>query len=190
MNIAHLGHVELRTPKLEESVAFFRDIVGLEIALRTATSVYLRAWGDYEYYTLLTQADRPGLVQMALRVGAPEDVEAYAQHLEGLGLAVERIPGGAEPEQGEAIRFIGEGGHPVKLYYHMKKWDAGINKSLLISQAQACPSVLAFPDLKCRLAQTVFAHNLRHGLAAGLLWQNGHNLGFAESSLFHLAVVR
>ena len=140
MRVAHLGHIELKTPKLEESAAFFRDVMGLEESFRTATSVYLRAWGDYEHYTLiLTQADKPGLAQMALRVGAPEDVEAYAQHLESRGLAVERIPAGAEPEQGEAIRFIGEGGHTVKLYYHMTKWDAGINKSLLISQAQKQP---------------------------------------------------
>lgn len=140
MNIAHLGHVELRTPKLEESVAFFHDIVGLEISLRTDTSVYLRAWGDYEHYTLiLTAGDTAGLVQMGLRVSAPEDVEAYAQHLESISVAVDRRPAGSEPELGESIRFIGEGGHTVKLYYHMKKWDAGINKSLLISQAQKQP---------------------------------------------------
>ncbi len=30
MRIAHLGHAELRTPKLEESVQFFKNVLGLE----------------------------------------------------------------------------------------------------------------------------------------------------------------
>jgi hypothetical protein len=54
----------------------------------------------------------------------------------------------------------------------------------------AGPGIFAFPSIKRRLAQAVLAHDLRDGLPAGLLLPNGHNLGFAESSFFHLAVVR
>ena len=36
-DIAHLGHVEVLTPKLEESVAFFKDIMGLHESGRAGT---------------------------------------------------------------------------------------------------------------------------------------------------------
>ena len=41
-DVAHLGHVELFTPKPAESLAFFTSIVGLHEAGRSGDSVYLR----------------------------------------------------------------------------------------------------------------------------------------------------
>jgi catechol 2,3-dioxygenase len=32
MDIAHLGHVELLTPKPEESLRFFRDVMGMTVS--------------------------------------------------------------------------------------------------------------------------------------------------------------
>ncbi len=59
-DIAHVGHVELFTPKFEESVAFFKNIVGLHESGRSGSSVYLRAWGDYARYTLKLTASPAG----------------------------------------------------------------------------------------------------------------------------------
>ena len=42
-----LSHVELLTPKPDESVAFARDILGLFVVAEEGDSVYLRCWGDY-----------------------------------------------------------------------------------------------------------------------------------------------
>ncbi len=56
-DIAHLGHIELLTPKPEESLGFFRDVLGMEETARAGQSVFLRGWGDYELHTLkLTEA--------------------------------------------------------------------------------------------------------------------------------------
>ena len=72
-DIAHIGHVELLTPKLEESVAFFKDIIGLSGTFRAESSVYLRAWGDYALYTLkLTSSPEAGLGHLALRTRSRE----------------------------------------------------------------------------------------------------------------------
>jgi catechol 2,3-dioxygenase len=61
-DIAHLAHLELLTPKPEESLAFFTNIVGLHESGRAGDSVYLRAWGDYERSTLkLTAAKTSGI---------------------------------------------------------------------------------------------------------------------------------
>ena len=57
-----LSHVELLTPDLDASVAFARDILGLDVVAEEGDSVYLRCWGDYYGYSLvLTAAAEPGL---------------------------------------------------------------------------------------------------------------------------------
>ena len=68
-DVAHLGHVELFTPKPDESLAFFTSIVGLHESGRTGDSVYLRGWGDYEWHTLkLTAHTTSGIGHLGLRV--------------------------------------------------------------------------------------------------------------------------
>jgi len=42
--IAHLAHVEIITPKLEESANFFKELIGMEESDRQGYSVYLRCW--------------------------------------------------------------------------------------------------------------------------------------------------
>src|SRR5678816_1316381 len=51
-DVAHVGHVELFTPQPEASLSFFTSVVGLHETGRSGDSVYLRAWGDYEWHTL------------------------------------------------------------------------------------------------------------------------------------------
>lgn len=140
MRIAHLGHVELRTPKLEESVRFFKDVIGLEETTRVGDSVYLRAWGDWEHHTLiLTEAERPGLEHVAWRVGAPEDVEEFAREIEASGYQVTRIEAGTEKGQGDAIRFSYPGGQTMELYYDVEKFDPREKRSLLKNAPQKPP---------------------------------------------------
>jgi len=45
-DVAHLGHIELLTPKPDASLAFFTSVVGLHESGRAGDSVYLRGWGD------------------------------------------------------------------------------------------------------------------------------------------------
>ncbi len=51
-DVAHLGHIELLTPKPAESFWFFHDVLGMQEAAREGQSVYLRGWGEYERYSL------------------------------------------------------------------------------------------------------------------------------------------
>ena len=126
MRIAHLGHAELRTPKLEESVEFFKNVLGLEETERTGQSVYMRAWGDWEHHTLiLTAADRPGLEHVGWRVGAPTDVEAFAREIEASGETVTHVEAGTEKGQGDAVRFTYPGGQAMELYYDVEKFQPG-----------------------------------------------------------------
>jgi catechol-2,3-dioxygenase len=71
-DIATLGHFEIYTPKLDESVWFFREVMGMEITDRQGESVYLRAWGDYEHTTLkVTAHNQAGLGHVGWRADSP-----------------------------------------------------------------------------------------------------------------------
>ena len=59
MDMAHLGHLELLTPKPEESLRFFVDVMGMTESGRKGDSVYLRGWDDYERYSLKLTRRRP-----------------------------------------------------------------------------------------------------------------------------------
>ena len=61
-DLAHLAHVELLTPKPDESLRFFVDVFGMTETGRCGQSVYLRGWDDYEHHTLkLTESKVAGM---------------------------------------------------------------------------------------------------------------------------------
>jgi catechol 2,3-dioxygenase-like lactoylglutathione lyase family enzyme len=67
-DLAHLGHMELLTPKPDESLKFFVYVMGMTISGRKGDSVYLRGWDDYERTSLkLTASNTSGMEHMALR---------------------------------------------------------------------------------------------------------------------------
>ena len=51
-DLAHLGHMELLTPKPDASLKFFVDVMGMTVSGQKGDSVYLRGWDDYERYSL------------------------------------------------------------------------------------------------------------------------------------------
>src|SRR3954451_343084 len=88
MDVAHLGHLEILTPKPEESLRFFVDVMGMTESGRQGDSVYLRGWDDYERYSLqLTAADASGLGYAAFRARSPQALERRVAALQESGLA-------------------------------------------------------------------------------------------------------
>src|SRR4029077_11644749 len=88
-DIAHLGHVELLTPKFEESRKFFIDVMGMTQSGEKGSSAYLRAWDDYERYSLkLTKSDTSGFARAAFRTRSPQALERRAAALKGSGFDV------------------------------------------------------------------------------------------------------
>ncbi len=115
-DIAHLAHVEMYTPELEESVAFFVNIMGLTETTRQGDSVYLRGWDDYEHHTLkLTANDKPGLGHMAWRARSPQALERRVKALEESGYGLQWIDG--DTGHGPAYQFNNPDGHLMEVYY-------------------------------------------------------------------------
>ena len=65
-DIAHLGHIELLTPKLDENLWYFTQLLCMENVHSEGRSAYLRGYGDYAATTLkLSEADQPGVGHVA-----------------------------------------------------------------------------------------------------------------------------
>jgi catechol 2,3-dioxygenase len=121
-DIAHLGHIELLTPKPEESLKFFINIVGLCESGRQGDSVYLRAWGDYEFATLkLTAAKAPGLGHFALRTADAETLDLLVAHLQKNAVYGKWID--SDLGHGRAFRFLSPDGHSVELYFETEFFE-------------------------------------------------------------------
>ena len=72
-DLAHLGHAELLTPRPDESLHFFVEVMGLSVSAREGDSVYLRGWDDYELHTLkLTAAATNGLRHFGFRASSDD----------------------------------------------------------------------------------------------------------------------
>ena len=115
-----LSHVELLTPKLDESVAFAREMLGLFVVAEQGDSVYLRCWGDYYAYSLiLTEGPEPGLGHGAWRAWNAEQLDIAVASVEASGIVGEWIE--SSVGHGRAYRFTGPGGHPTELFWDVHR---------------------------------------------------------------------
>ena len=139
-DLAHLGHMELLTPKPDESLKFFVDVMGMTVSGAKGESVYLRGWDDYERYSLkLTASKTSGMEHMALRARSPQALERRVAALKGSGHEIGWIDG--DMGQGPAFRCRDPDGHIVELYYETEWYQAPPElKPALKNQAQRFPA--------------------------------------------------
>jgi len=88
-DIAHVGHVEIRTPVPAESLAFFTRDLGLTENASVGDSVFLRAWDDYENATIkLTAHATSGIGRTNFRAASPEALERQVAQIEATGRGI------------------------------------------------------------------------------------------------------
>ena len=140
MDIAHLGHVELLTPKAEASLRFFVDVMGMTESGRAGQSVYLRGWDDYEGYSLkLTEAPKPGLGHAAFRARSAAALERRVRALQGSGLDIGWIDG--DLGHGPAFQCRDPDGHLIEIYWQTEWYEAPPQlRPALKNQAQRFPA--------------------------------------------------
>src|ERR1700680_163326 len=116
LDLAHLGHVEILTPKFEESLRFFIDVLGMTESGRQGDSVYLRGWDDYERHSLkLTASKTSGMGHMAFRTRSPQALERRVAALQGSEFALGWTDG--DVGEGRASLCQNPDGHKIALYY-------------------------------------------------------------------------
>jgi catechol 2,3-dioxygenase len=122
-DLAHLSHVELLTPRPEESLEYFREILGMAISGEDGSSVYLRGFGDYERSSLkLTAAPAAGVGHLAYRTHRPEALERRVSALETAGVDGAWHEG--DLGHGGAFSFLDPDGHRLELFYESERYAA------------------------------------------------------------------
>jgi catechol 2,3-dioxygenase len=121
--IAHLAHLEILTPRPEESLRFYTEILGLEETTREGQSVYLRGWGEWSHHSLkLTEAEEPGLAHIGWRTWSAEDLDTAVARVEergaGSGWVEEQVG------HGPAYRFVSPGGQTHELFWENEMYEA------------------------------------------------------------------
>jgi catechol 2,3-dioxygenase len=139
-DLAHLAHVELFSPKPEESLRFFVDVMGMTESGRRGDSVYLRGWDDYEHHTLkLTAARVAGMGHFAFRTTSPEALERRVAVIEQAGRGKGWIDG--DLGHGPAYAFTTPDGHAMEVYYETEWYQAPPElKPSLKNQAMRFPA--------------------------------------------------
>ena len=139
-DLAHLAHIELLTPKLEESARFFVEIMGMIESGREGDSVYLRGWDDYEHHSLqLTASPKPGLGHYAFRVTSPQALKRRVAALEKSGLG----RGWKENNlgHGPAYCLVDTDDHNMEIYYETEWYQPPENlRPALKNQASRFPN--------------------------------------------------
>ncbi|HTU84505.1 MAG TPA: VOC family protein [Solirubrobacteraceae bacterium] len=120
--VAHLGHVELLTPRPEDSLRCFVDVLGLREAHRAGDSVYLRGESEYERYGLKLTASRDaGVGHVGLRAASAAALDRRVAALQAAGVTGVWIED--EIGHGPAFRFTSPGGHAVELYWETERQE-------------------------------------------------------------------
>jgi catechol 2,3 dioxygenase len=120
-DVAHIGHVELLTPKPEASLHYFTDLLGMEAVHREGQSVWLRAYGDYAAATLkLTEAAAAGIGHLAWRAVSPQALDRRVAAIEVSGLGVGWTNG--DFGHGATFRFRDPDGHAMEIYFDEERY--------------------------------------------------------------------
>ncbi len=139
-DIAHLGHVELLTPKLDESTRFFTEIMGMYISDTVGGSVYLRAYDDYEHHTLkLTASKHAGIGHYAWRLRSADILEKKAKAIEASGRGIGWTNG--DVGHGRSYQFKMPSGHLTEIYFETEKYQPKVGQeSALKNTASKFPA--------------------------------------------------
>ena len=134
LDIAYLDHIELLTPRPEESLWFFRDIAGMEEVKRESQSVYLRCYADYQKYSLkLTESKLPGLGKLAWRTMSNPAFLRRSKAIEEMELGIGKTNG--DYGIGDTFSFRDPDGHRMDIFYEQEPYEpADALKSALKNQ--------------------------------------------------------
>ena len=119
-DVAQLSHIELLTPKLDESLRVFKDLLGLQETARDGTSVYLRGYQESYHHSLkLTESNQAGLGHVGWRATSQAALERRVAKIEQMGAGI----GWTESEAGygPAYAYRTPDGHLQHLFWEVER---------------------------------------------------------------------
>jgi catechol 2,3-dioxygenase len=131
LDIAQVGYVELRTPAFDDSLAFFTDLLSMEVVEAVDGAAYLRTWDDYERFSLkLTSHQTSGIGRLGVRAASPDALQRRVADLEAAGSGTGWRDG--EPGRGLTYGFVDPDGHEWDIYFESERYlaPAGLRPAL------------------------------------------------------------
>lgn len=117
--ILRLSHTDLGVDDLDAAERFYVGALGFLAAHRTAEALYLRAFEEFDTWSLkLTRGER-GLRSFTLRVDSDAALDALAERHDALGAPVTELPPGHEPGLGRAMRVLTPDGFMVHFVHEI-----------------------------------------------------------------------
>jgi catechol 2,3-dioxygenase len=138
-DVAHVSAVEMFTPVLAESTAFFVDVLAMEKVAENGDSVSVHTWDDYESFTVKrTARETAGIGRTWLRTRSEEALGRRVAAIEGQGLG--RGWSEEEPGYGKVFHFEDPDGHPFGIYWDTRRYQPSpASKPALKNQAARFP---------------------------------------------------
>jgi len=104
--VCGLRSAELGVPDVAAAEKFYTDTWLLDVAARTATTVYLRGTGDAHHLLSLTRTDEPEMLAVTLNSASRKDIDELAKSIPEHGGNLLRAPGAIdEPGGGYGLTF-------------------------------------------------------------------------------------
>lgn len=138
-DIAQLVSAEIFSPKVDETLWFFKELLGLTETGREGDSVYLKAYEDWYTHSLkVTYREQPGDGQTTWRSSSPQALARRVAALEAQGVKGTWSDG--DRGQGSTFHFTDPAGHNHALLWDIEYYEAPeADRSPLLSRSQKRP---------------------------------------------------
>ena len=148
MEIAHIRHIGLFTPNLEDHARFYSDVWGLERVVGTADTVFLRGSSSEQFILSLHAGSTRGLHHIAYAMAGEEAIRRASGFLKGAGVRIAEEPHGlSEPGTGYGLRFVDPEGRCIELSSgvatHKNGW-----RSKVVNPHSICHIVVNTPEIQ------------------------------------------
>lgn len=121
--LGHLVSLEISSPDVDASAAFYVQEFGLRLIDRAGARIYLRCWGDYYRHSLIiSPGSAPGLANMTWRTVSDAALEVIVARVEAAGVTGEWRTD--EHRQGRTYTFVGPYGHRMSLVWEVQQFVA------------------------------------------------------------------
>jgi catechol 2,3-dioxygenase len=121
--LSQLAHVELISPRPEQSLDFFTKALGLSVNAQEGQSAYLRAWGEHFHHSLvITEGPETELRHIGWRTAGSEELDIAVERLQAAGAGEGWQDAG--PGHGPAFRYRSPGGHLQEIFWEVERYQA------------------------------------------------------------------
>src|SRR5260370_42380029 len=117
-DIVRAAYAELVVTDLARARWFWVELLRFVITEADPGALYLRGYDELTHHNLiLTEGAEPAAGRLAFRVRTPADLDRAAAFYRGLGCRAVRVPAGATPGVGAAVRAEDPLGFTVEFFH-------------------------------------------------------------------------